>query len=370
MAILHEICKRRRTTLIIASQYGVSPTSISEADQHRIEYRKGILSNFHVTIAMLSNDFSKFFQSILRKAWNEYCRLPATSPLQVSLIELDEAKRLDAEQKRLESRVAKKQAAEEKRLKVEEMKATVKRMRLAEEPMRDAANAKRAKVKRDGFASARQDALLELKTNKQYEVDFMATNKSRITKAVSDIKKWSADEKNRRFSTDQLPGIQSSGKKWRIQLRFSGQSFRFGTFETLQTANYVCQIARGIVGPGSADMKDNILTVELAKMAIDAGLKALSLIISFHCVCTSLTKFIIPDYSRFSNIFLQILHSQRSCILLRQKYNINMKSLFIIKIVYIVSCLPAAPNACPDRLIVDAPSIALSLILFLRAFPP
>jgi hypothetical protein len=68
---------------------------------------------------MLSNDSSKFFQSILRKAWNEYRRLPSTSPLQLSLIELDEAKRLDAEQKRLESRVAKKQAAEEKRLKAE-----------------------------------------------------------------------------------------------------------------------------------------------------------------------------------------------------------------------------------------------------------
>jgi len=37
----------------------------------------------------------------------------------------------------------------------------------------------------------------------------------------------------------------------------------------------LCHIARGIVGNGSADMKVNILNVELAKMAIDAGLKAL-----------------------------------------------------------------------------------------------
>ena len=77
MAILHEICKHRRTTLIISIQYGVSPTTISEADQHHIEYRKGILSNFHATIAMLSYDSSKFFQSILRKAWNEHGQLPA-----------------------------------------------------------------------------------------------------------------------------------------------------------------------------------------------------------------------------------------------------------------------------------------------------
>ena len=58
-------------------------------------------------------------------------------------------------------------------------------------------------------------------------------------------------------------------------LNVSGQKWGFGTFETIQTANYACHIARGIVGNGSADMKVNILNVELAKMAIDAGLKAL-----------------------------------------------------------------------------------------------
>ena len=104
----------------------------------------------------------------------------------------------------------------------------------------------------------------------------MTNNKeSIITEAVSGIKKWSADEKNRRFSTDQLPGVHSAGKKWRVEFRFSGNTWAFGTFETLQTANYACHIARGIVGNGSADMKVNILNVELAKMAIDAGLKAL-----------------------------------------------------------------------------------------------
>ena len=53
----------------------------------------------------------------------------------------------------------------------------------------------------------------------------------------------------------------------------SGRAWEFGRFETIQTANYACHIARGIVGNGSADMKVNILNVELAKMAIDAGLK-------------------------------------------------------------------------------------------------
>jgi hypothetical protein len=77
------------------------------------------------------------------------------------------------------------------------------------------------------------------------------------------------------FNVPLLPGILSVGKKWKVQLRFSGNTWAFGTFETLQTANYVCHIARGIVGYGSADMKDNILNVDLAKMAIDAGLKAL-----------------------------------------------------------------------------------------------
>jgi len=77
MAILHEICKRRRTTLVIASQYGVSPMSISEADQHRVEHRKGMWTRFRATIAKLSNDSSKLFQSIILKTWNEHCQLPA-----------------------------------------------------------------------------------------------------------------------------------------------------------------------------------------------------------------------------------------------------------------------------------------------------
>ena len=136
----------------------------------------------------------------------------------------------------------------------------------------------RAKVKCVDVASDKRDAALYLKTNKQYTIDFMANNKERIiTEAVSDIKKWSADEKNRRYSsTDQLPGLQFVGKKWNVQLRFSGRTWFFGRFETIQTANYACHIARGIVGYGSTDMKVNILNVELAKMAIDAGLKALS----------------------------------------------------------------------------------------------
>ena len=54
MALLYEICKRRGTTIVIASQYDVSPLLIAESDQLRIEYRKGILSNFHSTIAELS----------------------------------------------------------------------------------------------------------------------------------------------------------------------------------------------------------------------------------------------------------------------------------------------------------------------------
>jgi hypothetical protein len=154
----------------------------------------------------------------------------------------------------------------------EEKKATVERKRLEAK----AATAERANVKRVDAVSNKRDAALYLKTNKQYAIDYMANNKERIiTDAVSDIKKWSADEKNRRFSTDQLPGLHSAGKKWRVQLRFSGNTWGFGQFETIQTANYACHIARGIVGDGSADMKVNILNVELAKMAIDAGLKSL-----------------------------------------------------------------------------------------------
>lgn len=136
MAILHELCKRRRTTLIIASQYGVSPTSISESDQHRIEYRKGILSNFHITIALLSNDSSKFFQSILQKAWNEYCRLPATSPLQLSLIELEKAadRRKRADAKRLEAAEwaeTLKHAEEKKAAKAEKLAADKLKLEIA-----------------------------------------------------------------------------------------------------------------------------------------------------------------------------------------------------------------------------------------------
>ena len=175
------------------------------------------------------------------------------------------AKKAANERKRAE---AKKAADERKRLEEEK--------RLAEMTPGEAATAKRAKVKRVDVASDKRDAALYLETNQQYAIDFMTNNKERIiTEGVSDIKKWSADEKNRRFSTDQLPGILSVGKKWKVQLRFSGNTWAFGTFETLQTANYACHIARGIVGYGSADMKDNILNVDLAKMAIDAGLKAL-----------------------------------------------------------------------------------------------
>jgi hypothetical protein len=82
MAILLEICKQRGTQLVIASQYGVSPMSISEADQLRIEYRNGMWTSFRATIAKLSNNSSKLVQLILLKAWNEHCRLPATSLLQ------------------------------------------------------------------------------------------------------------------------------------------------------------------------------------------------------------------------------------------------------------------------------------------------
>ena len=175
-----------------------------------------------------------------------------------------------------------KATVERKRLEAEEKKATVERKRLeaekrlAEKPLREAATAKRAKVKFADAASDKRDAALYLKTNKQYAIDYMDNNKERIiTEAVSDIKKWSADEKNRRFSTDQLPGVRSVGKKWNVSLRFSGNTWAFGTFETLQNANYACHIARGIVGNGSANMKVNILNVELAKMAIDTGLKTL-----------------------------------------------------------------------------------------------
>ena len=146
MAILHEICRHRRTTLIIASQYGVSPTSISESDQHRIEYRKGILSNFHVTITMLSNDSSKFFESILREAWNEYRPLPATSPLQLSLIELEKAadRRKRADAKRLEA------AEWAETLKRAEEKKAVKAEKLAADKLEIANNlAERASFKRD-----------------------------------------------------------------------------------------------------------------------------------------------------------------------------------------------------------------------------
>jgi hypothetical protein len=200
------------------------------------------------------------------------------------MLETKEQKKATVKRKRLEAE-EKKATVKRKRLEAEEeKKATVERKRLeaekrlAEKPLREAATAKRAKVKFADAASDKRDAALYLKTNKQYAIDYMANNKERIiTEAVSDIKKWSADEKNRRYSsTDQLPGVRSVGKKWSISLRFSGVSWAFGTFETLQNANYACHIARGIVGNGSANMKVNILNVELAKMAIDAGLKALS----------------------------------------------------------------------------------------------
>jgi hypothetical protein len=65
-------------------------------------------------------------------------------------------------------------------------------------PMREAATAKREKIKRVDAASDKRVAALYLETNKQYAIDFMANNAKRIiTEAVSDIKKWSADEKNR-----------------------------------------------------------------------------------------------------------------------------------------------------------------------------
>jgi hypothetical protein len=159
-----------------------------------------------------------------------------------------EEKKATVERKRLEAE-EKKATVKRKRLEAEEKKATVKRKRLerkrleaekrlAEKPLREAATAKRAKVKLADAASDRRDALLELKTNKQYTIDFMANSKERIiTEAVSDIKKWSADEKNRRYSTDQLPGVRSVGKKWSVQLNVSGQKWGFGTFETIQTAN-------------------------------------------------------------------------------------------------------------------------------------
>jgi len=144
-----------------------------------------------------------------------------------------ERKRLEAEEK--------KATAERKRLErleAEETKATAERKRLAEMTPRDAATAKRAKVKHVDAASDKRDAALYLKTNTQYAIDFMADNKERIITAVADIKKWSADEKNRRYNTDQLPGVRSDGKKWRVSLCFSGITWYFGYFEMIQKANY------------------------------------------------------------------------------------------------------------------------------------
>jgi hypothetical protein len=72
MALLIEICKQRGTQLVIASQYGVSPMSISEADQLRIKYRNGMWTKFRARIAKLSNYSSKLVQSILLRARNEH----------------------------------------------------------------------------------------------------------------------------------------------------------------------------------------------------------------------------------------------------------------------------------------------------------
>ena len=154
--------------------------------------------------------------------------------------EAEEKKKATVERKRLEAE-EKKATAERKRLErleAEETKATAERKRLAEMTPRDAATAKRAKVKHVDAASDKRDAALYLKTNTQYAIDFMADNKERIITAVADIKKWSADEKNRRYNTDQLPGVRSDGKKWRVSLCFSGITWYFGYFEMIQKANY------------------------------------------------------------------------------------------------------------------------------------
>jgi hypothetical protein len=88
--------------------------SISKADQLRIEHRNGKWTSFRATIAKLSNNSSRLVQSFLEKAWNEHCRLPATSLLQQSLIDLDEKARQNRLIEHAKKQAAKKAADEER----------------------------------------------------------------------------------------------------------------------------------------------------------------------------------------------------------------------------------------------------------------
>jgi hypothetical protein len=155
MAILLEICKQRGTQLVIARQYGVSPMSISKADQLRIEHRNGMCTSFRATIAKLSNNSSRLVQSFLGKAWNEHCRLPAKSLLQKSLIESDEMARQNRLIKRAETQ------AKKRLIKRAETQAKKKAADEIAAAIRCAERAEKQAAKKAADEMARQNRLIE-----------------------------------------------------------------------------------------------------------------------------------------------------------------------------------------------------------------
>jgi hypothetical protein len=105
-AIVMALCYFRDINLAIASQIGIPPMSIAEADQLSVSHMEAKLNQFRATFRENSNKDSELFLLEKRIAWNEHCQLPATSSLQKSLIELDEM----ARQNRLIERAEKKAA--------------------------------------------------------------------------------------------------------------------------------------------------------------------------------------------------------------------------------------------------------------------
>jgi hypothetical protein len=177
-----------------------------------------------------------------KKATVERKRLAAEEKKKATVerkrLEAEEKKKATVERKRLEAEETK-ATAERKRLEAEETKVTAERKRLAEKPMREAATAKRAKVKRVDVASDKQDAALYLKTNTQYAIDFMANNKERITPRQS-LTSRSGVLMRRIADLAQTNCLVSVllGRNGELSLDFLAICWGFGTFETIQTANY------------------------------------------------------------------------------------------------------------------------------------
>jgi hypothetical protein len=91
--IVMALCDFRQINLAIASQIGIPPMSIAEADQLRVSHMEAKLNRFCATFRENSNKDSESFQLMKRLALKEHRQSSTPSLLHQYMIELDEKAR-------------------------------------------------------------------------------------------------------------------------------------------------------------------------------------------------------------------------------------------------------------------------------------